>query len=131
MLYGMAQPLHDAVRDLGFRTRVYAPMGDLIPGMAYLVRRLLENTANESFVRQRFTGKAGLSQVIGDPSSGPTIHPPTDTQERAVPPSSHRASVTESFRNEPVAELRREPIRAALRRGRDPHRCDPGIPRHS
>ena len=31
---------------------MYAPVGDLVPGMAYLVRRLLENSSNESFVRQ-------------------------------------------------------------------------------
>ena len=36
------------------RLRVYAPMGELVPGMAYLVRRLLENTSNESFVRHHF-----------------------------------------------------------------------------
>ena len=53
VLHGMAEPLHDAVRDLGVRTRVYVPVGELVPGMAYLVRRLLENTSNESFVRHR------------------------------------------------------------------------------
>ncbi|MER3405161.1 MAG: hypothetical protein C4289_08365, partial [Chloroflexota bacterium] len=43
-----------AIRRLGLRLRIYAPVGELLPGMAYLVRRLLENTSNESFVRQRF-----------------------------------------------------------------------------
>ncbi|HMC41474.1 MAG TPA: proline dehydrogenase family protein, partial [Acidimicrobiales bacterium] len=47
MLYGMAEPIHDAIRRLGLRLRVYAPVGELVPGMAYLVRRLLENTSNE------------------------------------------------------------------------------------
>ena len=54
LLWGMAEPVHEAFRRLGFRLRVYAPMGELVPGMAYLVRRLLENTSNESFVRLRF-----------------------------------------------------------------------------
>ena len=54
MLYGMAEPMHAAIRRLGLRLRVYAPVGELVPGMAYLVRRLLENTSNESFVRHRF-----------------------------------------------------------------------------
>ncbi len=124
VLYGMAQSLHDAVRDLGLRTRVYAPMGDLIPGMAYLVRRLLENTANESFVRQRLTGAASISQVIGAPanaavdgldsSSAARNQLSVDLEGRPVPRPAKSSSVTASFRNEPVAELRREPVRARL-----------------
>src|SRR5690606_19220618 len=47
MLYGMAEGLRKAVHGLGYRTRVYVPSGEIIPGMAYLVRRLLENTSNE------------------------------------------------------------------------------------
>ena len=35
------------------RVRTYSPIGDLIAGMAYLVRRLLENTSNDSFLRVR------------------------------------------------------------------------------
>ncbi len=53
MLFGMADGLRDAVVEEGFRTRVYVPVGAIIPGMAYLVRRLLENTSNQSwFVRE-------------------------------------------------------------------------------
>ncbi|MBT8249437.1 MAG: proline dehydrogenase family protein, partial [Acidimicrobiia bacterium] len=52
MLYGMGDDLRRATNQLGARTRFYAPVGELIPGMAYLVRRLLENTSNESFLRQ-------------------------------------------------------------------------------
>ncbi len=54
MLYGMAEPLRKAVRGRGFDIRIYTPVGELIPGMAYLVRRLLENTSNESFLRKSF-----------------------------------------------------------------------------
>lgn len=39
---------------MGYRVREYAPVGDLLPGMAYLVRRLLENTSNESWLRGKF-----------------------------------------------------------------------------
>ncbi len=52
VLYGMADKLAKALVDQGFRVRVYCPYGELIPGMAYLIRRLLENTANTSFLRQ-------------------------------------------------------------------------------
>ena len=52
MLHGMEGGLAGAVRALGPQVDVYAPIGDLVPGMSYLVRRLLENSSNESFVRQ-------------------------------------------------------------------------------
>jgi RHH-type proline utilization regulon transcriptional repressor/proline dehydrogenase/delta 1-pyrroline-5-carboxylate dehydrogenase len=48
-LYGMAEGLRTAVAGAGFRTRVYTPVGEVIPGMAYLVRRLLENTSNQAW----------------------------------------------------------------------------------
>ncbi len=52
VLYGMADKLAKAIADQGYRVRVYCPYGELIPGMSYLIRRLLENTANSSFLRQ-------------------------------------------------------------------------------
>ncbi|MGV0027650.1 L-glutamate gamma-semialdehyde dehydrogenase [Phormidesmis priestleyi] len=52
VLYGMGDKLAKAIADQGYRVRVYCPYGDLIPGMSYLIRRLLENTANSSFLRQ-------------------------------------------------------------------------------
>ena len=52
VLYGMGDQLAKALVKQGYRVRVYAPYGDLLPGMAYLIRRLLENTANSSFLRQ-------------------------------------------------------------------------------
>jgi RHH-type proline utilization regulon transcriptional repressor/proline dehydrogenase/delta 1-pyrroline-5-carboxylate dehydrogenase len=52
VLYGMGDKLAKALVDRGYRVRVYCPYGDLLPGMAYLIRRLLENTANSSFLRQ-------------------------------------------------------------------------------
>ncbi len=51
MLYGMGDPMKRASVRLGERCRVYTPFGELMPGMAYFIRRLLENTANESFLR--------------------------------------------------------------------------------
>jgi RHH-type proline utilization regulon transcriptional repressor/proline dehydrogenase/delta 1-pyrroline-5-carboxylate dehydrogenase len=50
MLFGMAEGLRRAVQEEGYRTRVYVPAGEIIPGMAYLVRRLLENTTNQSWL---------------------------------------------------------------------------------
>ena len=67
LLWGMAEPVHEAFRQLGFRLRVYSPMGELVPGMAYLVRRLLENTSNDSFVRLRFAEHKDLASLVLKP----------------------------------------------------------------
>ncbi|HKQ46519.1 MAG TPA: proline dehydrogenase family protein [Phycisphaerae bacterium] len=67
MLTGMGDPLKRAVVDMGQRLRVYAPFGQLIPGMAYLIRRLIENTANESFLRQSFGGQVPIAELLRMP----------------------------------------------------------------
>lgn len=54
MLYGMSEPLARAVLQLGRPIRIYAPIGALIPGMAYLVRRILENTSQYSFLAHAY-----------------------------------------------------------------------------
>lgn len=51
MLYGMAEDLRPAVHAEGFQTRVYVPVGAVLPGMGYLVRRLLENSSNLAWFR--------------------------------------------------------------------------------
>jgi RHH-type proline utilization regulon transcriptional repressor/proline dehydrogenase/delta 1-pyrroline-5-carboxylate dehydrogenase len=67
LLYGMADPIKHALVGLGRRVRVYTPYGQLLPGMAYLVRRLLENTANESFLRASFTEHVPEEELLRDP----------------------------------------------------------------
>ena len=54
VLRGLGDELAEGVARLGYRVRIYTPIGDLVAGMAYLVRRLLENSSNEGFLlRQR------------------------------------------------------------------------------
>jgi RHH-type proline utilization regulon transcriptional repressor/proline dehydrogenase/delta 1-pyrroline-5-carboxylate dehydrogenase len=67
MLYGMADPIKQVLVDMGQRVRVYTPYGELLPGMAYLVRRLLENTANESFLRAGFAEGVPPERLLRDP----------------------------------------------------------------
>lgn len=67
MLYGMADGEKDAVVELGHRMRIYMPYGELIPGMAYLVRRLLENTSNNSFLRVGFVEHRPVAELMRDP----------------------------------------------------------------
>jgi RHH-type transcriptional regulator, proline utilization regulon repressor / proline dehydrogenase / delta 1-pyrroline-5-carboxylate dehydrogenase len=69
MLYGMAAPIRRALVDLGYRVREYCPVGELVPGMAYLVRRLLENTSNEGFLRAKFGANASVTELLRDPAS--------------------------------------------------------------
>jgi len=52
---------------MGHRVREYCAIGQLLPGMAYLVRRLLENTSNEGFLRIKNMGEATKEQLLGNP----------------------------------------------------------------
>ena len=70
MLYGMAEPIKKTLSDMGYRVREYAPVGELIPGMAYLVRRLLENTSNESWLRGKFAESKTAAELLKDPALG-------------------------------------------------------------
>ena len=67
VIYGMAEPIRSALQKLGYRVRVYAPIGELIPGMAYLIRRLLENTSNESFLRKSFSEGTSPDELTRPP----------------------------------------------------------------
>jgi RHH-type proline utilization regulon transcriptional repressor/proline dehydrogenase/delta 1-pyrroline-5-carboxylate dehydrogenase len=66
-LYGMADELKSALVASGHRVREYCPVGDLLPGMAYLVRRLLENTSNEGFLRAKDVGGASREALLRNP----------------------------------------------------------------
>jgi RHH-type proline utilization regulon transcriptional repressor/proline dehydrogenase/delta 1-pyrroline-5-carboxylate dehydrogenase len=66
VLRGLGDELQDALAARGLRVRTYCPVGDLIAGMAYLVRRLLENTSNESFLHERARG-APLEELLAAP----------------------------------------------------------------
>ena len=50
-LYGMGDSLTYPLSELHYPARFYTTVGELIPGMSYLVRRLLENTSNQSFIK--------------------------------------------------------------------------------
>lgn len=68
MLHGMADQLKYAAADMGLRMREYVPVGEMIPGMAYLVRRLLENTSNESWLKAGFMDNADAGQLLKAPA---------------------------------------------------------------
>lgn len=67
MLFGMADQLKAAVLERGLRLREYVPVGQMIPGMAYLVRRLLENTSNQSWLRAGFFENQTDEELLAPP----------------------------------------------------------------
>ncbi len=71
MIYGMAEPVRQALQKMNYRVRAYTPIGELIPGMAYLIRRLLENTSNESFLRKSFSETVSVDELLKAPNQQP------------------------------------------------------------
>jgi RHH-type transcriptional regulator, proline utilization regulon repressor / proline dehydrogenase / delta 1-pyrroline-5-carboxylate dehydrogenase len=111
LLYGMAEPVHAALCRLGLRVRVYAPVGDLVTGMAYLVRRLLENTSNESFIRHRFAEGRELEALIAPPALDASELPGPEEASRRIPTD---PAAPAPFANESHVELRRPAARERL-----------------
>jgi RHH-type proline utilization regulon transcriptional repressor/proline dehydrogenase/delta 1-pyrroline-5-carboxylate dehydrogenase len=100
-LYGMADELKGALLAGGHRVREYCAIGELLPGMAYLVRRLLENTSNEGFLRIKNRGEATQEQLLSNPVE--LLTPP------APPPPAA------AFRNAPNTDFTRSAARDQLR----------------
>jgi proline dehydrogenase len=66
ILRGLGDDLAKALASFDLRVRAYCPVGDLVAGMAYLVRRLLENTSNESFLYEQAVG-VPLEELLAAP----------------------------------------------------------------
>jgi len=109
VLYGMAEPVHRALRQEGLPVRVYTPIGELIPGMAYLIRRLLENTSPESFLRQHFGESLPAGEHLKDPLT---------FVERETPTAGGPAGqgTVEPFENEPPRDWTRPGNRKGFER---------------
>jgi proline dehydrogenase len=71
ILRGLGDDLGSALASRGYRVRSYCPVGDLVAGMAYLVRRLLENSSNDSFLVQRARGR-DLDALLAPPTHAPS-----------------------------------------------------------
>jgi RHH-type transcriptional regulator, proline utilization regulon repressor / proline dehydrogenase / delta 1-pyrroline-5-carboxylate dehydrogenase len=114
MLYGMGDEFKEVLVGLGRRVRIYTPYGQLLPGMAYLVRRLLENTSNESFLRATQAGGIPEEALLMNPTSkahsngAPHAHAPIAPQARST-----------RFQNEPPSDFAREDIRRQMQAALD------------
>ena len=100
MLFGMGDPIKDALVGLRQRVRVYTPYGQLLPGMAYLVRRLLENTANTSFLRASFADRVPEEKLLMNPSTF------TFSARNEAP-----VIASHIFKNEPLADFSKDESR--------------------
>lgn len=103
MLFGMGTEQAQLLSEQGHRVRVYTPFGELIPGMAYLVRRLLENTSNDSFLRASFAENVSLKELMMKPADHAAAQPPLPALED-----------TEGFTNEPLTDFSLEASRTAM-----------------
>src|SRR5438067_2559748 len=131
LLYGMAGPIKRALVEMGYRVREYCPIGELLPGMAYLVRRLLENTSNEGFLRAKFAENVPAKELLRDPKelikpnganrSGSSAMATAENRQNKNGASLH-ATAGDSFRNAPLVSFiykdSQDKMQSALREAR-------------
>jgi RHH-type transcriptional regulator, proline utilization regulon repressor / proline dehydrogenase / delta 1-pyrroline-5-carboxylate dehydrogenase len=94
MLHGMADELKTAAIEAKLRVREYVPVGEMVPGMAYLVRRLLENTSNESWLRAGFVEAQSVQTLLAPP-----------TPPKSAPAPEKPGTLDEPFVNEPLRDF--------------------------
>ncbi|MDX2035452.1 MAG: proline dehydrogenase family protein [Isosphaeraceae bacterium] len=119
MLNGMGESIQEALVGMGLRVRLYTPYGAILPGMAYLVRRLLENTSNDSFLKAGFTDHAAVDKLLENPEETGIVWRKRSTTNPAAKP----VPALTPFRNEPPTdfhfECTRDSFRESLERVRD------------
>ena len=103
-----------ALLQLGCRVREYCPVGELLPGMAYLVRRLLENTSNEGFIANKFARGASRDALLRNP-----LELLAELNTAGLETCATTTPGAPGFSNEPHTDFtigaEREKIRAAVR----------------
>ena len=83
-LYGMGEGLAQALVEKNYCVRLYSTIGELIPGMSYLVRRLLENSANQSFILNSFLKDKSPEELLADPKSFLEKKAQSSTKEKDI-----------------------------------------------
>ncbi|HIQ20489.1 MAG TPA: aldehyde dehydrogenase family protein [Planctomycetes bacterium] len=135
MLFGMADALKAAVLARGLRLREYVPVGQLIPGMAYLVRRLLENTSNQSWLRAGLAEGASDEALLASPHDAAGHQPPEGAgrEHEGLAPVFDRLDGGRPFMNEPPRDFsradQRDRFRQTIATVRLPPRADEVTPR--
>ncbi|HSP55815.1 MAG TPA: proline dehydrogenase family protein, partial [Dehalococcoidia bacterium] len=110
------EDLRNAIAAEGYRTRVYLPVGQVIPGMAYLVRRLLENTSNQAWFNV-----AAAKQPSAEPE-------PSVGAQHEAPLRLADGSHARTFTNAPPAGFFLPEVRGRMQRALDRARAQFGTP---
>lgn len=114
-LFGMAEPFRKVLRKMVDRVRLYCPRGRLLPGMAYLIRRLLENTSNESFLRHTFAEEHDLTELLENPQTTlDKIGAESETKAGQSAQKSKSQTELPPFNNEPFADCSLSGVREAF-----------------
>jgi RHH-type proline utilization regulon transcriptional repressor/proline dehydrogenase/delta 1-pyrroline-5-carboxylate dehydrogenase len=123
-LYGMAEPVRKGLLKVAGRVRLYCPYGELLPGMAYLVRRLLENTANESFLRLSFADGEAEDILLENPQK--TLDRELEKNPPKAPAAPAVIDGLTAFRDEPLADFTVAELRRAFPEAIDAVRAKAG-----
>jgi RHH-type proline utilization regulon transcriptional repressor/proline dehydrogenase/delta 1-pyrroline-5-carboxylate dehydrogenase len=105
-LRGMADDMKAALVERGWRVREYQPVGEMIPGMGYLVRRLLENTSNEGWLRVGASEEVTEEQLLASPHEA--------AGGRGEEPPEAPGAAEGTFLNEPWRDFSEAPAREAF-----------------
>jgi RHH-type transcriptional regulator, proline utilization regulon repressor / proline dehydrogenase / delta 1-pyrroline-5-carboxylate dehydrogenase len=106
-LYGLGDEINRALVERGHRVRVYVPFGERVPGLAYLVRRLLEATARSAFLRQMWASPLPVADLLAPPVPPPRA--PAQPREAA-----EGQGIRAPFRNEPVSDFAKREARQGM-----------------
>jgi RHH-type transcriptional regulator, proline utilization regulon repressor / proline dehydrogenase / delta 1-pyrroline-5-carboxylate dehydrogenase len=107
----------------GLRIREYAPVGEMIPGMAYFVRRLLENTSNQSWLRAGFSDDVSEEALLASPHQARHKAPPPPITvlelaagRHALTPAVEGLGDGKPMINEPMRDFSESPQRENFRK---------------
>ena len=130
-LHGMGDGLYERlVREHGYHCRIYAPVGGHRDLLAYLVRRLLENGANSSFVHQLADERLSEAEILADPvlkiaHVGGTRHPSIPLPRDLFAPG-HRNSEGIDLNDRVVLEATRKAVAKPLAKTLEIAKAGPG-----
>ncbi len=109
-LHGMGESIHrEVLEDPAIACRVYAPVGEHRDLLAYLVRRLLENGANSSFVHQLADESLGIAELLASP-----LTLATEVQALPLPQRLFGAERANSMGVDLACSAMRAPLQAAI-----------------
>ena len=108
VLYGIGEVLGWFLKEQGYCVRFYCTIGELIPGMSYLVRRLLENSANQSFILNTFTQNKSPEELLAAPQAHLETHQSFSPKTALERHNISTQKTEELFVNHPLLDFSRK-----------------------